>query len=281
MAIMNHFSKMLLKALCMMLITTLILGIGLQPADAQELPDLTNDSLDPFAYALYTGENMYAERVNNPGFPTYFKWAPGEVRLIQRTLNSWLTSKGIQRQIGVDGIFGPETATAVKYFQYKSGLTMDGVVGPTTQKKLGLSGQLSEKYYFYNIDISTTQSETEYLIYTSLANKQVTVYQQIDFQWTPIGTVSCTIGKNSTPTPTGIFIVVAKKTNLKDWPNARYCTGIGDGIYFHTTLSRNETTGKNRSHGCIRLKEKYAKWLYENIPYNTTVIIDDRPSYAE
>ena len=35
-----------------------------------------------------------------------------------------------------DGIYGPQTASAVKAFQRKSGLTVDGIVGPATFPKL-------------------------------------------------------------------------------------------------------------------------------------------------
>ena len=39
----------------------------------------------------------------------------------------------------VDGIFGAKTKEAVKYFQRKNGLTVDGVVGKNTLKALGIS----------------------------------------------------------------------------------------------------------------------------------------------
>jgi Transglycosylase-like domain/Putative peptidoglycan binding domain len=47
----------------------------------------------------------------------------------------------VQQALGVepvDGIFGADTETAVKDFQRKKGLTVDGTVGPQTREALGL-----------------------------------------------------------------------------------------------------------------------------------------------
>lgn len=56
------------------------------------------------------------------------------VRTIQRKLKNWGYYKGT-----VDGIFGPQTKEAVKYFQRKNGLKVDGIVGDKTLAALGMS----------------------------------------------------------------------------------------------------------------------------------------------
>lgn len=56
------------------------------------------------------------------------------VKKIQQKLKNWGYYKG-----KVDGIFGAKTKEAVKYFQRKNGLTVDGVVGKNTLKALGIS----------------------------------------------------------------------------------------------------------------------------------------------
>jgi len=45
--------------------------------------------------------------------------------------------KGVVNQIAIDGRFGRQTDQAVRTFQERRGLTVDGVVGPKTTKALG------------------------------------------------------------------------------------------------------------------------------------------------
>lgn len=56
-----------------------------------------------------------------------------EVRNIQTRLKNW----GYYHYT-VDGIYGSKTASAVKSFQRKHGLTADGIAGPATLAKIGL-----------------------------------------------------------------------------------------------------------------------------------------------
>ncbi len=57
-----------------------------------------------------------------------------ENRTIQTKLKRWGYYSG-----AVDGIYGPLTKKAVRYFQSKNGLAVDGIVGPQTARALGMT----------------------------------------------------------------------------------------------------------------------------------------------
>ncbi len=57
-----------------------------------------------------------------------------QVRTVQTKLKNWGYYKG-----SVDGIYGAQTVSAVKYFQRRNGLSADGVVGKRTASALGIS----------------------------------------------------------------------------------------------------------------------------------------------
>lgn len=59
-----------------------------------------------------------------------------EVTKIQTNLKKWGYYKG-----NVDGIYGTQTRDAVKYFQRKNGLAVDGIAGPKTLAALGISSK--------------------------------------------------------------------------------------------------------------------------------------------
>ena len=61
-----------------------------------------------------------------------------EVRQIQTKLKQWGYYNG-----NVDGIYGSKTLAAVKYFQSKNGLKVDGVAGNNTLKAMGISSSSS------------------------------------------------------------------------------------------------------------------------------------------
>ena len=57
-----------------------------------------------------------------------------DVRTVQDKLLRWRYYDGT-----VDGVYGARTYRAVRKFQAKNGLTVDGVVGPSTAKALGMA----------------------------------------------------------------------------------------------------------------------------------------------
>ena len=68
-----------------------------------------------------------------------------EVRQIQTRLKKWGYYSG-----AVDGIFGTQTQKAVRYFQQKNGLTVDGIAGPKTLAAMGISSSSGSGTYSSN-----------------------------------------------------------------------------------------------------------------------------------
>lgn len=81
---------------------------------------------------LYTDEELKKAHEGRPIMRTLRKGDSGEdVRTLQTLLN------GIGFNCGTaDGIYGTKTVEAVKRFQERYGLTVDGVAGPSTQTRL-------------------------------------------------------------------------------------------------------------------------------------------------
>ena len=61
-----------------------------------------------------------------------------EVKTIQEKLKRWGYYSG-----SVDGIYGSQTVSAVKKFQKKNGLTVDGIAGTQTLKAMGITSSSS------------------------------------------------------------------------------------------------------------------------------------------
>lgn len=72
--------------------------------------------------------------VNNTSYALSKYGSRGEeVKQIQTKLKRWGYYKG-----NIDGIYGSETQTAVRYFQRKNGLTVDGIAGKATLNAMGI-----------------------------------------------------------------------------------------------------------------------------------------------
>ena len=88
-----------------------------------------------WAAALMAGLLLLSAAALRIGAASYKKGASGEtVRTIQTKLKRWGYYSG-----SVDGIYGSATVEAVKSFQRKNGLTVDGVCGKRTLAALGIT----------------------------------------------------------------------------------------------------------------------------------------------
>ena len=85
-----------------------------------------------FAFRSYESDMESVETLSKYGS------RGSEVTKIQTKLKRWGYYSG-----SVDGIYGTQTVNAVKYFQRKNGLTVDGIAGPATLKAMGITSTSS------------------------------------------------------------------------------------------------------------------------------------------
>lgn len=180
-----------------------------------------------------------------------------------------------------DQKFGLNTQRALMYFQRKNGLVETGIADEATQRILFSTDAIeSEEYVF------------PYKIYVDLSEQTIYIYRWDGEAYSiPERKMICSTGKDATPTPTGTYQAYGQ-LELEDdewwWFKtykcyAKYAYGIVGGILFHSVtytrdkkpLGDEKNLGRKASHGCIRLTVDDAKWIYDNCPYGTTVVIQE------
>ncbi len=84
--------------------------------------------------ASYLSYNIFfREDINSSYALSKYGSRGDEVRQIQTKLKRWGYYNG-----NVDGIYGSQTLSAVKWFQSKNGLSVDGIAGPKTLAAMGI-----------------------------------------------------------------------------------------------------------------------------------------------
>lgn len=105
----------------------------------------------------------------------------------------------------------------------------------------------------------------------------------------PVKAMICSTALSPSVTPTGTFYLRDKLRwhELMGPSWGQYCSHITDDILFHSVTytqycnNRSLSTaaynmlGQPASHGCIRLQVIDAKWMYDNCPIGTKVVISD------
>lgn len=125
-------------------------------------------------------------------------------------------------------------------------------------------------------------SSTNWLILADTTNNKVAVFSGSRGSWTIQKFWGCTSGAFSTPTKTGEFTVGSKGYSFGEEHgySCYYWTQFYGAYLFHSVKyyanTRNIVDGRlgvNASAGCLRLQIDNAKWIYDNIPRGTKVIV--------
>lgn len=179
-----------------------------------------------------------------------------------------------------DGVLGADTQLALTAFQKFNGLKQSGQADAETQRVLYSSSALAGK-----------QADKRYLLKISVDKQRVYAYEWsvLDQDYTSLArTMVCSTGLNATPTPKGTFTNTTPVVRWGYFPKfdcwAQYLYRINGSILFHSVLydSADESTlrwgsvqklGSKASHGCVRLSVEDAKWIYNNCPAGTTIVV--------
>ena len=239
------------------------------PADADLSEQLTvevNGVADPLLLDAFYAESF-------PAVPEALSSgdAGDDVVRVQRRLN------GLEFFFGaLDGSYGGQTAQAVKDFQKRNSLPQTGEADRQTLARL-FSGDALKALKPYVVKVSTDDQRV--YVYGLDDNNEYTEL---------VKKMKCSTGRNATPTPKGTYQATTgpgarwhyfKKYNC--W--AQYAYYIEGDIMFHSVLynqkdgpvtqSSVNNLGSKASHGCVRLSVEDAKWLYQNCPKGTKVIV--------
>ena len=133
------------------------------------------------------------------------------------------------------------------------------------------------------INIKGYSSNTDYLLWVSIAYQRVNVFTGSAGHWTLEKTFIVGTGAPGHATPTGVFSVLAKRTT--GWTTSQYTVEPLINFYssayaFHSRLYYPNTTtvmdpriGFPISHGCVRMYDEDLAYLFDTIPVGTTVVI--------
>ena len=211
-----------------------------------------------------------------------FKIYQGLVQTGDRNAEVWRVQRRL-RSLGYlykpDGSYGSLTENALKYFQRKNGIKESGVADQATQEKLFSADAIKSEEYIFPYKLGISLDEQRVYVYEwdgSGYNKQIKKFK-------------CSTGMDGYATPSGTYQAGGRIT-LDEWYYfkdyncyAKYAYRIVGGILFHSVLynsnkqgptnSSVRALGRKASHGCVRLAVDDAKWICDNCPEGTTVVI--------
>lgn len=131
----------------------------------------------------------------------------------------------------------------------------------------------------------SAKAASDYLIKINKQANCVTIYRMNDNgKYKPVKALVCSTGY---ATKLGTYSLGEKlRWHVLDGPcYGQYCTRIYGGVLFHSvwytgqndpstlSISSYNKLGTTASHGCVRLTVAGAKWIYDNVPSGTKVVI--------
>ncbi len=169
----------------------------------------------------------------------------------------------------VDGSYGKVTQAAVIQFQLSISRPADGVVGPDTWNQLALR----------NIHQPVVTSITAYDLPSIYID---TVKRRLKFSSASLNkTYKVAVGKPSTPSPLGNWVIVQKALNPGGPFGVRWMRlSVPWGGYGIHGTNNPSSIGKAVSHGCIRMYNEDVIEVYDRTPIGTPVTIVGS-SYAD
>ena len=177
---------------------------------------------------------------------------------------------------------GWRTEAGKTYFYNSSGILQIGTVKIDGKwYTFGSNGALIVEGQAMAQKAQQYSSSTKWLILVDTKANKVGIYNGSKGNWTQKYYWSCTTGASSTPTVKGQFTVGIKGKVFGSGYSCWYYTQFYGNYLFHSVLYnpgsmtsiQDGRLGINASHGCVRLSLSNAKWIYDNIPSSTKVVV--------
>ncbi|EEG73544.1 ErfK/YbiS/YcfS/YnhG [[Clostridium] hylemonae DSM 15053] len=216
-------------------------------------------------WGSYNGLKYYF----NPstGFPYKSQWVTFGATHYYANCNGFMV-QGWQNINGKYYYFYPATNIMAR------NTTIDGfVIGADGVRVPTILSKMTARAWGYS-------SLTGYLLMVDRDAHKVGVFKGKQGEWNNLYFWDCGNGASSTPTVAGVF-KVGMKGYYFDSGSARcfWYTQFYGNYLFHSVLCYKDgrimdgRVGMALSHGCVRLQIPNAKWIYDNIPKGTTVVV--------
>ena len=141
-------------------------------------------------------------------------------------------------------------------------------------------GIAPHRYWDMDNRVNGLSSQTNWLIAVDTNRFFVTVYHGGIGNWHVANRFDCAPGKPSTPSRKGIYTVGIKGYVFGHGYSCYYYTQYSGDYLFHsikynpgTFVVQDGTMGAPASEGCIRLWIENAKYIYDTVPYGSTVLV--------